>query len=102
MSKPVYGKNAVQLNHNDRSTGVVWLLAAAFILFLGWAPFQRGLFNSQQLIFEKPLFVSALLCCLMLFGWVGLNYKNSSCRSKVTCLSWLHLCCRSFTRSHCL
>lgn len=76
MSKPVYGKNAVQLKHNERSTGGGWLLAAAFILFLGWAPFQRGLFNSQQLIFEKPLFVSALLCCLMLFGWVGLNYKK--------------------------
>ncbi|WP_379157428.1 O-antigen ligase family protein [Paenibacillus sp. sgz5001063] len=76
MSKPVYGKNAVQSRNVEKISSPVWALVVAFILFLVWTPFQVGLFNGQQIDFEKPIYVSALLSGLMLLVWVGLYYKK--------------------------
>lgn len=76
MSKPVYGKNSNQSRKIDEVSGPVWVLAAAFVLFLGWTPFQVGLFNGMMVEFEKPIYMSALLCGLMLLVWAGLQYKN--------------------------
>ncbi|MBT2291545.1 O-antigen ligase family protein [Paenibacillus albidus] len=76
MSKPVYGKNAAQSRNVEKISGSVWALCAAFILFLCWTPFQVGLFNGQQMDFEKPLYISALLSGLMLLAWVVLYYKK--------------------------
>ncbi|MBW4081596.1 O-antigen ligase family protein [Paenibacillus sp. S150] len=76
MSKPVYGKNAAQSRNVEKISGPVWALVVAFIVFLVWTPFQVGLFNGQQIDFEKPLYVSALLSGLMLLVWMGLYYKK--------------------------
>lgn len=54
----------------------LWVLVIGFIVFLIWAPFQVGLFNGQQTDFEKPIYVAALLGCLMLFFWAGLYYNR--------------------------
>lgn len=76
MSKPVYGKMAVQSRNVEKNSGWVWALFTAFVLFLGWTPFQVGLFNGQMLDYEMPLYVSALLCSLLLLVCIGLCYKK--------------------------
>lgn len=76
MSKPVYGKNAVQSRNVEKIPGPVWALVVAFILFLIWTPFQVGLFNGQQLDFEKPIYISSLLSGLLLLVWMGLYFTK--------------------------
>ncbi|WP_440960906.1 O-antigen ligase family protein [Paenibacillus nitricinens] len=76
MSKPVYGKNAAQSRNVEKTASPIWALVVAFILFLCWAPFQVGLFNGQQIDFEKPIYVSALVCVLLLLVCLGLYYKK--------------------------
>nr|WP_274528487.1 O-antigen ligase family protein [Paenibacillus piscarius] len=41
-----------------------------------WAPFQVGLFNGQQIDFEKPIYLSSLFSSLLLLGWVGLYFTK--------------------------
>ncbi|MDQ0192100.1 O-antigen ligase family protein [Paenibacillus wynnii] len=76
MSKPVYGKNALQSRNVEKIPSAIWALVAAFILFLLWTPFQVGLFNGLLIDFEKPLYVSAMFGALMLLVWIGLYYKK--------------------------
>ncbi|MFC6648288.1 hypothetical protein [Paenibacillus rhizoplanae] len=76
MSKPVYGKNAVQSRNVDKISSYIWALAIGFIVFLVWAPFQVGLFNGQQIDFEKPVYQSSLLSSLLLLVWVGLYFTK--------------------------
>lgn len=76
MSKPVYGKNAVQSRNVEKISSYIWALAIAFIVFLVWAPFQVGLFNGQQIDFEKPIYLSSLFSSLLLLGWVGLYFTK--------------------------
>lgn len=76
MSKPVYGKNAVQSRNVEKISSYIWALAIGFIVFLVWAPFQVGLFNGQQIDFEKPIYLSSLLSSLLLLGWVCLYFTK--------------------------
>ncbi|AIQ14755.1 O-antigen ligase family protein [Paenibacillus durus] len=76
MANPVYGKKAAQSRNAEKLPDSLWVLVIGFILFLFWAPFQVGLFNGQQTDYEKPIYVAALLGCLMLILWVGLYYKR--------------------------
>lgn len=76
MSKPVYGKNAAQSRNVEKISSPVWALVVAFIMFLVWTPFQVGLFNGQQIDFERPIYVASLLSGLMLLVWMGLFYKK--------------------------
>lgn len=76
MSKPVYGKNAVQSRNVEKISSPIWALVVAFIVFLVWTPFQVGVFNGQQIDFEKPVYVSALLSGLMLLVWMGLYFNK--------------------------
>lgn len=68
MSKPVYGKQAASVQATDKLSGAAWTLCAAFLLFFGWAAFQIGLFNGMTAEFEKPIYVAALLSCLLLLA----------------------------------
>ncbi|MEK4004122.1 O-antigen ligase family protein [Paenibacillus sp. FSL H3-0333] len=76
MSKPVYGKNAVQSRNVEKISSYIWALAIGFIVFLVWTPFQVGLFNGQQIDFEKPIYLSSLLSSLLLLVWVGLYFTK--------------------------
>lgn len=76
MSKPVYGKNAAQSRKVEKISSPVWGLAVALILFLIWTPFQVGLFNGQQLDFEKPVYIASLLSSLLLLLWMGLYFTK--------------------------
>ena len=76
MSNPVYGKQAVQSRNMDKSSGLAWLFYAAFILFLGWAPFQVGLFNGMKVEYEKPVYLAALLSGMLLLFCAGLYFRN--------------------------
>lgn len=76
MSKPVYGKNAAQSRKVEKISSPVWVLAVALISFLIWTPFQVGLFNGQQLDFEKPVYIASLLSSLLLLLWMGLYFTK--------------------------
>lgn len=76
MSKPVYGKNAVQSRNVEKISSYIWALGIGFIVFLVWTPFQVGLFNGQQIDFEKPIYVSSLLSSLLLLVWIGLYFTK--------------------------
>ncbi|PAD71895.1 O-antigen ligase family protein [Paenibacillus campinasensis] len=76
MSKPVYGKKAVELRKQDTRSALFWILITGIILFLAWTPFQTALFNGFQLDFEKPIFWTAILSCLLLFLWIAQYYKR--------------------------
>lgn len=76
MSKPVYGKSAVQSRNVEKISSPVWALVVGLIMFLVWTPFQVGLFNGQQVDFEKAIYVSTLLSGLLLLVWMGLYYNK--------------------------
>lgn len=88
MSKPVYGKNAAQSRNVEKIASPTWALVVGFILFLCWAPFQVGLFNGQQLDFEKPIYVSALLSGLLLLVCIGLYYKKFKLEEQRDVVAW--------------
>ncbi|MBY9077528.1 O-antigen ligase family protein [Paenibacillus sp. HN-1] len=76
MSNPVYGKKAAQSRNAEKIPDSLWVLVIGFILFLIWAPFQVGLFNGQQVDFEKPLYISAIIGSLMVIVWAAIYYKR--------------------------
>lgn len=76
MSKPVYGKQAAQSKLIEKNSGPAWVLCIAFILFLGWTPFQVGLFNGMRVEFEKPIYMAALLSGLLLLVCAVLYFKT--------------------------
>ncbi|MEK4004602.1 O-antigen ligase family protein [Paenibacillus sp. FSL H3-0333] len=76
MSKPVYGKQAASVKATDKLSGAAWMLCAAFLLFFGWAAFQIGLFNGMTADFEKPIYVAALLSCLLLLAAAVLYFRS--------------------------
>lgn len=76
MSKPVYGKKAVELRKQDTRSALFWILITGIILFLAWTPFQTALFNGFQLDFEKPILWTAILSCLLLVLWIAQYYKR--------------------------
>lgn len=76
MSKPVYGKQAAGAKTTERHSGPAWSLCIAFLLFLGWTPFQVGLFNGMRVEFEKPIYVAALLSGLLLIASAVLYFKT--------------------------
>lgn len=91
MSKPVYGKNVDQSRNVEKITSPIWALVVGFILFLCWAPFQVGLFIGQQLDFEKPIYVSALLSGLLLLVCIGLYYKKIKLEEQRDVVAWAAL-----------
>ncbi|MGG1877278.1 O-antigen ligase family protein [Paenibacillus cisolokensis] len=76
MSKPVYGKKAAESRNRETKSMLFWILIIGIILFLAWTPFQTALFNGFQLDFEKPIFWTAILSCLLLFLWIAQYYKR--------------------------
>lgn len=76
MSNPVYGKKAAQSRNAEKIPDSLWVLVIGFILFFAWAPFQVGLFNGQQVDFEKPLYISAIIGSLMVIVWAAIYYKR--------------------------
>lgn len=76
MSKPVYGKIASSSRNTQSRSTLFWMLITGIILFLAWTPFQTALFNGFQLDFEKPIFWTAILSCLLLFLWIAQYYKR--------------------------
>lgn len=76
MSKPVYGKQAAPSKMTEKNSGPAWALCIAFILFLGWTPFQVGLFNGMRVEFEKPIYMAALLSGLLLLVCAVLYFKT--------------------------
>ncbi|WP_281942915.1 O-antigen ligase family protein [Paenibacillus tyrfis] len=68
---------------SDKSSILFWILAGIFVIFLLWAPFQRGLFNGNNFDFERPIYSSfvwasvilILLSIYLYFHW-GLKEKS--------------------------
>lgn len=76
MSNPVYGKKAITSRKGSNLSATMWVLIFGLILFLVWAPFQAGVFNSLTLDFEKPLFQAVLIGSLLLIVWIAAYFKN--------------------------
>lgn len=64
MTNQVYGnmydesstKERTSIEQMTNGSTLIWTLVSALIIFLIWAPFQQGLFNGQQTIFERPIY----------------------------------------------
>ncbi|MDH6674545.1 hypothetical protein M2277_005241 [Paenibacillus sp. LBL] len=82
MSKFVYGKRKTESAKATTKPALYWLLIIGIILFLVWTPFQTALFNGQQLQFEKPIFWTALLACLLMLVWIAQFYKRIQLRDQ--------------------
>ncbi|WNS43312.1 O-antigen ligase family protein [Paenibacillus sp. MMS20-IR301] len=91
MSKPVYGKQAAQIRADAKDSGpvsgLVWALCLAFVLFLGWTPFQVGLFNGTRIEFDKPIYVAALISGLLLLFSIALSCKSFKLDGQLELLS---------------
>lgn len=55
------------LEDNSRNSIIFWILLSFTVLFLFWAPFQKGLFNGNTFDFERPLFSSFVWASIILF-----------------------------------
>lgn len=76
MTKPVYVKKTKASSNEPRFSAAFWLLLIGLILFLGWAPFQAGLFNGLVQNFEGPIYWAALIGGLLAIVWVGTCFKQ--------------------------
>ncbi|GAA4828563.1 hypothetical protein GCM10023310_01760 [Paenibacillus vulneris] len=77
---------------DERTSILFWILLGLTVLFLFWAPFQKGLFNGNTYDFERPLFSSFIWSAIILF-LVSLfqfyNWKLSSQRDLISIVIWL-------------
>ncbi|KWX76639.1 polymerase [Paenibacillus riograndensis] len=76
MGHPVYGKKVTLSKNAEKISSPLWVLITGVILFLLWTPFQVGLFNGLRADYEKPLYISVVICSLMLIVWAGIYYKK--------------------------
>ncbi|WP_374017400.1 O-antigen ligase family protein [Paenibacillus thiaminolyticus] len=77
MSTYGYGASKPK-QKNDKSNHFSlpqWGAIVTLILFLIWSPFQFGLFNGQDIFFEKPVYWSILIASILAFLAIGVLLK---------------------------
>lgn len=83
-SQHVYAAHLKKTSESsDKSSILFWILSGIALIFLFWAPFQRGLFNGNNFDFERPIYSSfvwasvvlILLSIYIYFHW-GLKEKS--------------------------
>lgn len=62
----MYKKNK-QIEREGNTSILFWLLGIFVILFMFWAPFQKGLFNGNTFDFERPIYSSFVWGFIILF-----------------------------------
>lgn len=77
---------------NDSHSILFWSLIVITVLFLLWAPFQRGLFNGYNVDFDRPIyssFVWASILLLIISFYLFFNYKYRTLRDFFIIYIWL-------------
>ncbi|WP_179136247.1 O-antigen ligase [Paenibacillus sp. 32352] len=60
-------KKKNQLEREGNTSILFWLLTTFIVLFMFWAPFQKGLFNGNTYDFERPLYSAFVWGFIILF-----------------------------------
>ncbi|MBE1445681.1 O-antigen ligase family protein [Paenibacillus sp. OAS669] len=60
-------KKKNQLEREGNTSILFWLLTGFIVLFMFWAPFQKGLFNGNTYDFERPLYSAFVWGFIILF-----------------------------------
>lgn len=94
MKQKAKGKTSSSstLATNDSHSILFWSLIAISILFLLWAPFQRGLFNGYNVDFDRSIyssFVWASILLLITSFYLFFNYKYRNLRDFFVIYIWL-------------
>lgn len=77
---------------NDSHSILFWSLIAIAVIFLLWAPFQRGLFNGYNVDFDRSIyssFVWASILLLITSFYLFFNYKYRNLRDFLVIYIWL-------------
>lgn len=61
-----------QTSSVEKESLIFWLLSTIVIIFLFWAPFQKGLFNGRSVDFDRPLY-SALVWGAIILFFIGMK-----------------------------
>jgi tetratricopeptide (TPR) repeat protein len=87
MVRKVYGKQRVnkEVVETEKNSIVFWLLISFVVLFLFWAPFQKGLFNGNTFDFERPVYnslvwisiIMLLLSIYFFFKWKLRDHRDA-------------------------
>ncbi|MFE5324211.1 O-antigen ligase family protein [Paenibacillus sp. NPDC056579] len=86
----MYKKN---LAKNEEKTSLLfWLLTGFVVIFMFWAPFQKGLFNGNTFDFERPIYSSLVWGFIILFVaslYLFYNWRFKDHRDILSILVWL-------------
>ncbi|SCW85362.1 O-antigen ligase [Paenibacillus tianmuensis] len=77
---------------SDKSSILFWILSAITLIFLLWAPFQRGLFNGNNFDFERPIyssFVWASVVLILLSIYLYFHWRLKEKSDLAIILAWL-------------
>ncbi|TDG00147.1 O-antigen ligase family protein [Paenibacillus piri] len=75
MARKVYGKQPAidESVETEKKSMIFWLLIGFVLLFLFWAPFQKGLFNGNTFDFERPIY-SSLVWSSIIFLLLSIHF----------------------------
>ncbi|MFH5181187.1 O-antigen ligase family protein [Paenibacillus sp. TAB 01] len=85
----MYKKNLVK---EEKTSLLYWLLTCFVVLFLFWAPFQKGLFNGFTADFERPIYSATLWGFIALIAasiYFFYNWKLKDHRDILSIVVWL-------------
>lgn len=61
-----------QTSSVEKGSLIFWLLSTIVVIFLFWAPFQKGLFNGRSVDFDRPLYSAFVWGAIILF-FIGMK-----------------------------
>ncbi|MCS7464260.1 O-antigen ligase family protein [Paenibacillus doosanensis] len=87
----MYKKNK-QIVSEEKTSILFWILTAFVVLFMFWAPFQKGLFNGNTFDFERPIYSSLVWGFIIMFLaslYLLFNWKLQDHRDWLSLFVWL-------------
>ncbi|WP_282939463.1 O-antigen ligase family protein [Paenibacillus sp. RC67] len=87
----MYKKNK-QIEREGNTSILFWFLTIFVVLFMFWAPFQKGLFNGNTYDFERPLYSSFVWVFIIMFIaslFLFYNWKFKNHSDILSILVWL-------------
>ncbi|GIP35122.1 O-antigen ligase family protein [Paenibacillus sp. J2TS4] len=80
------------IGNNDSHSITFWIITGITVLFLFWAPFQRGLFNGYNVDFDRAIyssFVWAAILLVIISIYLFFNYKYRNLQDFFVISIWL-------------
>ncbi|ULL19044.1 O-antigen ligase domain-containing protein [Paenibacillus sp. H1-7] len=90
--KHKYSSNSIKSNSAQKQSIIFWLLSVVTLIFLVWAPFQKGLFNGNTFDFERPIYTTLVWSSIILFLisiYVFYNWKLTTLADILAIGIWL-------------